>query len=99
MNKSNINTYNRMAIYRTGLEAWKAMRSEDSPLAVTMVAPASNRTRSVTSGLVQVPPPSRNAGFARNAARVWNSVPALREAKTEGAARTALARFSRVVPL
>ena len=92
-------SYNRMAITRVGMEAWKAMNEDNSPLSCTMVAPATGRTRSTTKGLVQIPPPSKNAGFARHAALIWNQCEGLRVAKTEGAAKTAVTRYARTCPL
>ena len=96
--KAKLTSYNRMAIQRCALEAWKA-KSTESPLSSLMQPVHSSITRSAAAGLVFEPEPMKGASLAKNAPRVWNACQGLREAKSTGAARRAARKFSQKCPL
>ena len=99
LSKCNIDSYNRMVVARSGLEAWKAA-SDDSPLHEALhVPPASTTTRAATAGLLKVPAPSKFSSLARSAPRIWNACEGIRSATTEAAARAAAYKFARNCPL
>lgn len=99
LNKCNMDSYNRMAVFRSAMEAWRATAAS-SPLQETLHVPlASAKTRAAAAGLVAVPAAARNASLTRSAPRIWNECNGLRSATTESAARLAAARFARSCPL
>ena len=56
-------------------------------------------TRNKEAGLLQLPPPDTKNLALWNMATVWNAIPELRAAKSEGAAKRAVKKFVRSVPI
>ena len=81
--KAGIPTYNEIIVKRAAVEAWKAMNG--GALKKLLEQPSSS-TRATNMGLVR----ARNDSIASiNMRDCWNASPALREAKTIGAAKRA----------
>ena len=81
--KANVPTFNEIIVKRASVEAWKAVNG--GALKHLLELPSSS-TRATNMGLVR----SRNDALAcLNMRNCWNASPALREAKTIGAAKRA----------
>ena len=99
LKKSGLESVNAMVCSSSAMLAWRAY-DPDNPLHGLLAAlqPRGN-TRSKEAGLLQVPPPDTKNFALWNMATVWNAVPELRTAKSEGAAKRVIKKFVRSIPI
>ena len=99
LKKSRLQSVNAMVFSSSAMLAWRAF-DPDHPLHGLLAAlqPKGN-TRSKEAGLLQVPPPDTKNLALWNIATVWNAVPDLRAAKSEGAAKRVLKKFVSSIPI
>ncbi len=99
---------NQMTVKTILVEAWKCLRSRDgpsgsqNPLGLTLSVPppaAQRETRSVRAGALPPPLRKRAETFVWWAARLYNDLPNLRDAKSLAAARRAAEEYSRALPI
>jgi hypothetical protein len=111
LERAKLPSVNRMVVSTIGMEAWKAYWSSDggdgcrNPVGAMLFDGAIGDTvtcerssRSAAVGQTRVPLQGHNT-FISYAAGIWNSCPALREARSKGAAKRAMSAFLETVPL
>jgi hypothetical protein len=111
LERAKLPSVNRMVVSAIGMEAWKAYWSSDggdgrrNPAGAMLFKGAIGDTvtcerssRSDAVGQTRVPLRGHNT-FISHAAGIWNSCPALRDARSKGAAKRAMSAFLETVPL
>jgi hypothetical protein len=107
---ANLPSFNELAVVATATETWRAYHSKDggqgnrNPLGQLMfdggdnVLPDARQTRSAAAG--RVPVPLRGVKtFVTNGAKIWNSCPALRAAKSIKEAKRVAKDLGRNAPI
>ena len=99
LKKSGLQSVNAMVCSSSAMLAWRAAEP-GHPLhdLLATLKPRGN-TRSNEAGLLQVPRPDTKNLALWNMATAWNAIPELRTAKSEGAAKRAVKKFVRSVPI
>ena len=99
LKKSGLQYVNALVCSSSAMLAWRAAEP-GHPLhdLFATLRPRGN-TRSNEAGLLQVPPPDTKNLALWNMATVWNAMPELRAAKSEGAAKRFVKKFVRSVPI
>ena len=99
LQKSGLQSVNSIICSSAAMLAWRAADS-GHPLhdLFASLKPRGN-TRGKEAGLLQVPPPDTKNLALWNMATVWNAMPDLRAAKSEGAAKRVVKKFVRSIPI
>ena len=94
MRKSGLESANSIVCSSSAMLAWRASQ-KGHPLhdLFCSMKPRGN-TRSKEAGVLEVPPPDTKNLALWNLATMWNAMPELRAAKTEGTAKKAVRKLN-----
>ena len=99
MKKSGLQSANAMVCSSSAMLAWRAADSNHPLHELFADLQPRGSTRSKEAGLLHVPPPSTKNLALWNMATVWNAIPELRAAKSEGMAKKVVKNFVRSLPV
>ena len=99
LKKSGLQSINAMVCSSSAMLAWRAADPGHPLHGLLATLKPRTSTRSKEAGLLQVPPPDTNNLALWNIATVWNAMPDLRAAKSEGAAKRVVKKFVRSIPI
>ena len=99
MKKSGLQSANAMVCSSSAMLAWRAADSNHPLHELFADLQPRGSTRSKEAGLLHVPPPSTKNLALWNMATVWNAIPELRAAKSEGMAKKVVKKFVRSLPV
>ena len=100
LKKAGLVGINAMVCSNSAMLAWRASKPE-SPLhdLFLSMVPHGSSTRSRAAGKIEVPAPNTKNLALWNLATVWNAIPDLRLAKSEGKARQIVRKYVKSVPI
>ena len=99
MKKSGLQSVNTMLCSSSAMLAWRSAKPGHPLHDLFASLKPRGSTRSMAAGLLQVPPPDTKNLALWNMATVWNAIPDLRAAKSEGAAKKIVKKFVRALPI
>ena len=99
LKKSGLQSVNAMVFSSSAMLAWRAADSGHPLHGLFAALKPRGSTRSNEAGLLQVPPPDTKNLALWNMAKVWNAIPDLRAAKSEGVAKKVVKKFVHSLPV
>ena len=99
MKKSGLQSVNAMVCASSAMLAWRAAEPGHPLHDLFVSLKPRGSTRSMAAGLLQVPSPDTKNLALWNMASVWNAIPDLRAAKSEGMAKRIVKKFVRSLPV
>ena len=98
LKKSGLQSVNAIVCSSSAMLAWRAAEPGHPLHDLFATLKPRGSTRSKEAGILQVPSPDTKNLALWNMATVWNAIPELRAARSEGAAKRAVKKFVSSMP-
>ena len=99
LQKAGLESVNASVCYNSAMLAWRASKSQSPLNSIFQEMLPRGSTRSKAAGELEVPAPNTKNLALWNMARSWNSIPALRTAKSVGEAKRIVQKFVKTLPI